>query len=282
MFKDSYLYYRWEQQTVKPPSNDFVIAISASGKSTMSRTGKTTLETFLAEQMDLSSGGFDAGEKATVDAGKLAYDIVPEVENHSAVALEEAQGMAGSVGLDRRRGQVQEAIDAINAILNNGDKELTIIITSQHLPMLDKRVPPIVDAWLLIRHGPSSPDGPRCIHHGMYVDDYNFDNPKIRTPGFEEFAWPKVSETNENYQVLERKKQEHKKKNRDTNEEAGELSLFEQALLASRLYDMYDDITWTDVPALDERLTYNGDYLRREAKKVLSENGKPTDGVSAD
>lgn len=282
MFEKSYLYYRWERQTVKPPSNDFVIAISASGKSSMSRTGKTTLETFLGESLDRSRGGFDAETKATVDAGELAYQIVPEVANHSAVCLEEAQGMAGSVGLDRRRGMVEEAIDAINAILNNGDKELTVIITAQHLPMLDKRVPPLVDAWLLIRHGPSSPDGPLCIHHGMYVEDYNFDNPRIKTPGFEEFAWPKVDESNKNYQILERKKQERKKKHADVDSDDGELSLFEQALLAGRLYDMYPDVTWTDVPALDDRLTYNGDYLRREAKKQLPDDSDSQDSAAAD
>lgn len=282
MFSDSFLYRRWHEQTVDPPSNDFVIAISASGKSSMSRTGKTTLETFLCENFDRSSTGFDAEQKATVDAGELAYDIVPDVETHSAVCLEEAQGMAGSIGLDRRRGMVEEAIDAINAILNNGDKELTIVITSQHLPMLDQRVPPLVDAWLLIRHGPSSPDGPLAIHHGMYVEDYNFKNPKIKTPGYEEFAWPKVAETNENYQILERKKQERKKKADKSAQQDDELSLFEQALLADRLYDRYPDLSWTDIPALDDRLTYNGDYLRREAKDQLPDDIEPQEGGIAD
>jgi hypothetical protein len=93
----------------------------------MSRTGKTSLETFLAEQLDRTDSGFDAEEKATLDAGELAYDIVPDVENHSAVCLEEAQGSPGTVGLDSRRGMVQEVIDAISSILNNGNKELTII-----------------------------------------------------------------------------------------------------------------------------------------------------------
>lgn len=211
-FEDSYLHYRWTEQAVKPPSNDYVIAISASGKSSMSRTGKTTLQTFLAKELDRSESGFDAEEKATLDAGELAYEIVPEVENHSAVCFDEAQGSAGTSGLDSRRGMQKESIDAINSILNNGDKELTIIITAQHLPMLDKRLPPLVDSWLLIRHGPSSPDGPLGIHHGMHVEDYNFGSPGIKTPIYEEFSWPKVPDDDPDYIVLERLKQQAKRR----------------------------------------------------------------------
>lgn len=218
-FEDSYLYYRWSNQVLDPPSNDFVIAISASGKSTMSRTGKTTLETFLAEKLDQSESGFDAAEKSTLDAGELAYEIVPEVENKSAVCFDEAQGSAGTTGMDSRRGMKSEVIDSINSILNNGDKELTIIITAQHLPMLDKRVPPLVDAWLLIRHGPSSPEGPLGIHHGMHVEDYNFGSPQIKTPAYENFTWPEIPRSNPNYKILEEKKQQAKRKNMGGDED---------------------------------------------------------------
>jgi len=211
-FEDSYLHYRWANAVKKPPSNDFVIAISASGKSPMSRTGKTTLQTYLAEKTDLSDGGFNAEKKATLDAGELAYDVVPDVENHSTVCIDEAQGAAGTTGMDRRRGMKSEVIDSMNAILNNGDKQLTIIITAQHLPMLDKRLPPIVDAWILIRHGPSSADGPLAIHHDMNVEDYNFGDPQIKTPGYEDIRWPAVSSSNPNYQEFERMKQKAKQR----------------------------------------------------------------------
>lgn len=260
MFKDSYLYKRWHDQTVDPPSNDFVIAISASGKSSMSRTGKTSLETFLAENLDRTDDGFDAEEKATLDAGELAYDIVPEVENHSAVCLEEAQGSPGTVGLDARRGMVQEVIDAISSILNNGDKELTIIITAQHLPMLDKRVAPIVDAWLLIRHGPSSPDGPLAIHHGMYVEDYNFGSPKIKTPGFEDFAWPRIPHDNPNYRILEEKKKKAKRKAGGDREEDDGLSDAAQITMAGKLRRL--GLTWQEI-ADEEGMEYSREWYRQ-------------------
>lgn len=281
MFEDSYLYYRWYNQVVRPPSNDFVIAISASGKSSMSRTGKTSLETYCAEQLDRTDEGFDAETKGTLDAGELAYDIVPDVPDHSAVCLEEAQGSPGTTGLDARRGMVQEIIDAINAILNNGNKQLTVIITAQHLPMLDKRVAPLVDAWLLIRYGPSSPEGPLAIHHGMYVEDYNFGSPQIKTPIFENFSWPRVSEDNENYQILEEKKKKAKRKDSGDGEGGGDLPIEYQAMIADRLHDRLD-IRWDEVPEHDDRLTYHGDYLRRKAKEVLPDEDKSADSATAD
>jgi len=237
-FKDSYLYERWSNRVVDPPSNDFVICISASGKSSMSRTGKTTLTTFLAKKMDRSDGGFVAERNATLDAGALAYDVVPEVPNKSAVVLDEAQGAPGTDGLDARRGMKQEAIDAINSILNNGDKELTIIITAQHLPMLDKRLPPLIDAWLLIRHGPSSPDGPLAIHHAMSVEDYNFGDPQIKTPAFEEFAWPAISKRDEDYQALEQMKQDAKQQEAAAEDEDADLPDDIQARIAQQFRDL--------------------------------------------
>jgi hypothetical protein len=258
-FKDSYFYHRWYSQVVEPPSNDFVIAISASGKSTMSRTGKTTLETLIAQECDQSDGGFDAEQKATLDAGELAYDVVPDVPNKSAVCLEEAQGAAGTTGIDARRGMKTEVIDSINAILNNGDKELTIIITAQHLPMLDKRLPPIVDAWLLIRHGPSSPNGPLGIHHGMLVEDYNFDSPKIKTPAYEDFSWPRVPESNENYKILEEKKVKAKQKYSDEDEEDSDLPDEAQREIAQEFRNMGQSARW--IADNVEAITYSYSWI---------------------
>lgn len=260
-FTDSYLYQRWHEQVMKPPSNDFVIAISASGKSTMSRTGKTTLETFLAEKFDQTENGFDADKKSTLDAGELAYKVVPNVETKSAVCIDEAQGAAGTTGMDARRGMKNEVIDSINSILNNGDKELTIIITAQHLPMLDKRVPPVVDAWCLIRHGPSSPHGPLAIHHGMHVEDYNFGNPQIKTPGYEDFAWPRVSEDNENYQVLEEKKQKAKERNPTEEEEDKDLPKETQIRIAQQFRDLGKSLQWIE-DNVDE-ITYSREWVRQ-------------------
>lgn len=264
-FEESYLYHRWHNRVMQGPSNDFVIGITASGKSSMSRTGKTTLETFIADEFDQSDGGFDAEEKATLDAGTLAYEVVPEVENRSVVCLEEAQGSPGTDGLDARRSMKSETIDAINSILNNGDKMLTVIITAQHLPMLDKRIPPILDAWLLIRYGPSSPHGPLGIHHGMYVEDYNFGNPQIKTPAYEQFTWPRIPKDDPNYRVLEEKKQKAKQRHSADGEEDQQLSKDVQAEIAQQFRDLGHSPRWIEnnVDAITYR--YNWIYEHTEA-----------------
>lgn len=259
-FEDSYLYYRWYNQVMEPPSNDYVIAISASGKSTMSRTGKTTLETFLAEEFNRRATGqrFDAQTQATLDAGDLAYEKVPDVPDKSVVCLEEAQGAAGTTGLDARRGMKSEVIDAINSILNNGNKQLTIIITAQHMPMLDKRIPPMVDSWLLIRHGPSSPDGPLAIHHAMHVEDYNFGSPQIKTPGFEDFAWPRVAKNNRNYTILEEKKEQAKKRGGGEDDD-GELPDDVQKRIAQDFRDQGFTPRW--IAENVESITYSYSWI---------------------
>jgi hypothetical protein len=258
-FEDSYLHYRWAQRVEEPPSNDFVIAISASGKSSMSRTGKTTLQTQLAEWCDLSEEGFDADKKATLDAGDLAYEVVPEVADKSAVCIDEAQGAAGTVGMDARRGMKTEVIDSLNAILNNGDKQLTIIITAQHLPMLDRRLPPIVDAWVLIRHGPSSPDGPLAIHHAMDVEDYNFNDPKIKTPAHEDIRWPAVSASNPNYKAFERMKQKAKQRYSEDDEEDKKMPKQAQAQIAQDWRNQGFSARW--IAENVESITYSYSWI---------------------
>jgi hypothetical protein len=260
-FKNSALLAEWYSHVVEPPSNDFVIAISASGKSSMSRTGKTTLETALAQTLDQSATPFDASEQATLDAGELAYDIVPEVPTRSAVVLEEAQGSAGTTGMDARRGMKTEVIDSLNAILNNGDKELTVIITCQHLPMLDKRLPPMVDAWLLVTHGPSSPRGPLGVYHKMHVEDYNFGDPQIKTPAVEEFTWPRVPDDNPNYRILEAKKQKAKQRYSDGDDEDGELPKEAQKAIAQDWRDYGQSCRWISENVAS--ITFSHEWVRQ-------------------
>lgn len=212
-FEDSNLRARWSRAVEKGTANDYVICATASSKTGVSGTGKTTLQTDLAQKLDLSKGGFDATEKASLDAGELAYDIMPSIENRSSLVWDEAQGAPGTVGLDARRSQKQEAIDAISAILANRDKSLTIIIGAQIFSMLDPRIYPIIDAWLLIRKQPDHPEGPIGTAHEVHVEDYNLKNAQVRTPAFEDFTWSRMPHDDPDYQELERLKQLAKTRN---------------------------------------------------------------------
>lgn len=203
----SELFNDWERAVKRGTPNDFVMCVTASSKTPVSGTGKTTLQTTLAQQMDLSPGGFDATEKASLDAGEIAYERLPTIPTRSAVVWDEAQGAPGTIGLDARRAMKTEAIDAISAILANRDKQFTIIIGAQIFSMLDPRIYPIIDAWLLIRKEPDHPEGPLGTYHKVHVEDYNLGNPQVKTPAIEDFTWSRVPHDDPDLQELERLKQ---------------------------------------------------------------------------
>ncbi|MFC6863298.1 hypothetical protein ACFQGE_07470 [Halomicroarcula sp. GCM10025817] len=254
-WENSKLHNHWKQAVKKGNANDFVICITASSKTGVSGTGKTTLTTDLAQSTDLTEDGFDATQKASLDAGEIAYERVPEIEPHSAIVWDEAQGAPGTVGLDARRAMKQEAIDSVSSILANRDKQFTIIITAQIFSMLDPRIYPLIDAWLLIRKGPDHPNGPVGTYHKVFVEDYNLGNPKVKTPAVEDFAWNQVPHDDPDYQELERLKQMAKTQNYgdDPEEEDGEdatpdISIDQRnALLKQRIKD--DDVTESDLAA---------------------------------
>lgn len=218
-FEDTLLYKDWHRAVAEGTPNDFVICVTASSRTPVSGTGKTTLQTGLGQLTDLSEGGFDAEQKASLDAGEIAYEVVPQVNNRSTVVFDEAQGAPGTTGLDARRSMKQEVIDAVSSILANRDKQLTIIIGAQQFSTLDRRIYPIVDAWLLIRRGPSHPDGPIGTYHQVYVEDYNLASPDVKTPAIEDFTWPRVDHNDPDYRHLEKLKQEAKTRGGESGED---------------------------------------------------------------
>jgi hypothetical protein len=252
---ESALKEEWEKAVKKGHANDFVICITASSKTGVSGTGKTTLTTDLAKRTDLSEDGFDATEKASLDACEIAYERVPETELRSTIVWDEAQGAPGTVGLDARRAMKQEVIDSISSILANRDKQFTIIITAQAFSMIDPRVYPLIDAWLLIRKGPDAPDGPVGTYHKVHVEDYNLGNPTVKTPAIEDFGWNRVPHDDPDYQELERLKQMAKTQNygesgdeQDGEEATPDISIEQRnKLLKERIKD--DDVTESDLAA---------------------------------
>jgi hypothetical protein len=216
---DTALFRRQRRRVDEPPANDFVVAITPSSHTGVSGTGKTTLATTLAKSFDVSEDGFDAEEKATLDAGKLAYEVVPSVQPGSAVIFDEAQGAPGTDSVNSRRGMKSESLDAINGILANRDKRLTLILVGQQLAMLDKNLFPMIDAWLLIRKEPSDPTGPLVTHHKLYIEDYDLRSPDIKTPGVEDLRWGPLPADDPDYSVMERKKQRAKSRRSESDNE---------------------------------------------------------------
>jgi|GEM_PF-740577 len=226
-WEETVLYKRWMRKV--SAKNDFLMCVSPSSRTSGSGSGKTTLAVTLAQKMDRSESGFDAEKKATLDAGDLAYDILPNVDPGSAVIFDEAQGAPGTTSVNARRGMTSEAIDAINGILANRDKNLTLIVVVQQLAMLDKMLYPMLDAWLLITADPSDPSGPECVHHTLMTNDYDLQNPEIKTPAHETLTWSELPVDCDDYAEMERKKQAAKRKRGESDEDTKTDSLTPRA-----------------------------------------------------
>lgn len=201
-------------------ANDQLILISASSRTPVSGTGKTTLATSLAKRLDTSDSGFDAAEQSTFDIGELAYDLLDNVERGSALIYDEAQGTPSNTGLNARRGMKQESIDGINGILANRDKNLTLIIVAQQMNMMDSNLYATIDSWLLIRKAVEDRNGPMATHYTIHTNDYDLGKPKPKTPTVEDITWDALPADDPDYRHMEKQKQEAKK--RKTNGDGGD------------------------------------------------------------
>jgi hypothetical protein len=220
-FKRTHLYRRWYNQVVRPADpNDFVIAISPSGKTQVTNTGKTTLGVTLSKALDYSDPGFDAETNATLDAQDLAYETYPQSAQHSALLWDEAQGAPGTDGLDSRRSMADSTLAALRAVVTNRNEGKTLIIITQQLGWLDSRLYPLLDAWLLIRRAPSHPQGPSFRHHKFNVSDYDLKNPKEKTPVLETLTWPDLPDDDPDYRHLSELKESAKNRGSDDDESA--------------------------------------------------------------
>jgi len=226
-WEETELYRRWERRVKDGKANDFVMAVSASSHTGVSGTGKTTAATSIAEEFDIAQG-YDAEKRGTANAKKFAYDILVNSPKGSAMVLEEAQGTPASTGLNKRRGMKKEVMAAINGILANRDNNYTIIIVVQQLNQLDSSLIPLLDAWLLIRYEPADPNGPLMTHHEVHGDDYRLKNDSLKTPAIEDLTWPELPAGNENYQIMEEKKQEAKRQDGHSSDQDEQNEVFKR------------------------------------------------------
>jgi hypothetical protein len=199
--------------------NDHLIVISASSRTPVSGTGKTTLATTLAKALDSSPDGFNAEEKATFDIGTFGYDIVSNVADGSAIIMDEAQGTQSGTGLNARRGMKTESIDTINGLLNNRDKNLTVILIFQEMGMGDSSLYGSVDSWILIRKAIEDRNGPMATHHELQKNDYDWGNPQPKTPALEDLAWDALPHDDPDYSAMEEMKQAAKSKGGDDTDD---------------------------------------------------------------
>jgi hypothetical protein len=288
--RGSELYRDWYEQVIMPPENDFIVCVSASSRTPVSGTGKTTLGVGLAKSLDRSESGFNADEQATLSADEFANTVIPEAEHQSAVLMDESQGTpGGGSGMNRMRAMSQSTMDAIGSLLANRDKSLTVVVIVQQIHMLFTDFFPMIDAWLLISKAPGQMGGPELKHHKVYTEDYPDAGGGLRTPVVEYLSWPSVPESDPAYQELEEMKQAAKTKGGgDGDEEDDELTPGEQLrwVRAARrqIPNAYENgpVAWSNVvDEVEQRwgveLPHSGEHYRQELKDEEIDEWSPDD-----
>jgi len=216
----SKLYHDWYQRVACGDPNDYIIAISADPRSTgVSGTGKTTLGGGLAKRwFDHSEGGFDADVQYTLDPARLAYDMYNETGELSVLVGDEMQGTPATTGLNSKRSQKSEALDAINALAAGRSDRKTVILIVQDLKSLNKDALTFIDAWLLIRDDYDYV----ATHYGVAPDVFDLKSRETKTPGVEELTWDALDKDDPDYQVMEQKKEDAKQGKREYSDDDGE------------------------------------------------------------
>lgn len=255
------LYKDWFWRAGSGDPNDYILAISANPRWTgVSGTGKTTLGLRLADDyFDTTENGFDAKRKATLDPAVLADEIYPQTEEGSAIIYDEAQGTRQSTGLNSKRHNKTEVLEAVNTIATYRDERKTLIVITQNIKALVNEMYDFIDAWLMINNEVNHV----ATHYKVHPNVFNFETQKTETPGVEDIRWQPYPKSDPNYRHLKRLKDESKRVAKEEGEQALPLEI--QAELAVSLKQAYD-VPWTDVPELSDRLTYTGNYLRKSAK----------------
>lgn len=205
---NSALYHEWYQRVASGEPNDYIIVITADPRSTgVSGSGKTTLGGGLAKHwFDWSEGGFDAETQYTLDASRLAYEMYPETDELSVIMYDEAQGTPATTGMNHKRGQTNQALDAINSIASGRSDRKTIIIIAQDLKFVTKDLFTYIDAWLLIR------DDYEYVanHYRVAPDVFDFGSRKTKTPGVASLTWDALPADDPDYRIMEARKEQAK------------------------------------------------------------------------
>jgi hypothetical protein len=215
--RHSKLYHDWYQRVASGDPNDYVIAISADPRSTgVSGSGKTTFGGGLAKRwFDYSDDGFNADIQYTLDAAKLAYDLYEETGELSVLIGDEMQGTPATTGLNAKRSQKSEALDAVNAIAAGRSDRKTVILIVQDLKSLNKDALTFIDAWLLIRDDYDY----IATHYSVAPDVFDLGSRETKTPGVEQITWDALPDDDPDYQVMEEKKAAAKRGEREYSDD---------------------------------------------------------------
>lgn len=235
-FEEGELYKKWASR-VKHSDNDFIMVIAGASKSGISGIGKTTLGVGSGRYFDISSTGFNAEHKATIDPDTFSKELLvnkDRVPNKSAIIFDEAQGTLSSNGADSRRSMAQSVMDITTALSTMRFRQNTAIIITQSTKWIDKRIDDVLDALVLIQERPHENAPVRAEVFETYYNDLEL-NPTRYTEHLDTITWPALPKDDPDYQYLHELKEKSALNKMDEEEEDQSLPKDKQIEVAQEM-----------------------------------------------
>jgi len=236
---------------------DLKILITADDSET--GVGKTTLAGWLALNWNYMFRGtvWDAEELGTLDPAEY-FQIVTSVPEGTVVIIDDAEE------LDARRSMQDMNVKFSWWWMLMRLKQVITILTLPSPAAIDSRLEELADVWINVQ------SRGKALAHDIGVQSYGTRD--VTTKKVHLVNFPDVSE-HEQLNTLRKKKREKmdewdKQVRGELEEDDQELSKTQQTFLAIAVKER-ESVAWADVPSKDERLTYSGEFYRKQSKELL-------------
>lgn len=248
------------QEAVKRMDRERDLKIIITATDSQTGVGKTTLATWFAINWTymFADRGWDPEEYATVDP-KEYFKMIYEVPRGTVLLIDDAEE------LDARRSMADLNVKFSWRWQLMRYKQLITIITLPSPASIDSRIEALADVWInVLSRG-------HAMAHAIGVADYGARN--VTTKKVHRVEWPNIDQREEMEELREYKDEKVErwdKEARGEGEGSEELDKVQQTFLAIAKKEQHD-AAWTDVPDLDERLSYSYEFYRKRAKELMEE-----------
>lgn len=236
---------------------DLKLIITADDSET--GVGKTTLAGWLALNWNymFSDAVWDADEFSTLNP-KDYFKMVTDVPEGTVVIIDDAEE------LDARRSMQDMNVKFSWWWMIMRLKQVITILTLPSPAAIDSRLEELADIWINVQQRGKG------LAHDIGVQSYGTRD--VTTKKVHTVEFPDVSEHPELDKLREKKEEKMKKWDKEARDELDEgdqeLGKTQQTFLSIAVKER-EDVAWANVPDLDERLTYSGEFYRQQSKELL-------------